>query len=66
MMSVWERNLYSLAERLHTPVYKLRQEMPFSELLGWMEFLAEPSAPAFDVNDPDSVLRGFGIGRSKN
>jgi hypothetical protein len=62
MMSVWERNLYSLAERLSTPVYKLKAEMPFSEMLGWMQFLSDDKKPAFDVEDPDSILRGFGLG----
>jgi len=37
--SDWETTLFILAEMLHIPVYKIRQEMPLSELLGWIHYI---------------------------
>jgi len=31
--------LYELAFQLRTPVYKLSEEMPYEELLGWVEYM---------------------------
>lgn len=33
--------LYNLAFKLGMPVYKLLKEMPYEELLGWMDFLSK-------------------------
>ena len=38
-MNDWERTLFILAEMLHMPVYKLREEMPLSEMLGWIRYI---------------------------
>jgi hypothetical protein len=32
----FEASLFVLGERLHMPVYKIRQEMPLHEFIGWL------------------------------
>jgi hypothetical protein len=41
----WEESLYVLAEKLHTPVYVIRREMPMSEFMGWIRYYSD-SSPA--------------------
>jgi hypothetical protein len=48
--SDWEHSLYVLAEKLHTPVYVIRREMPMSEFMGWLRYYA-----------PDQSARSDGI-----
>lgn len=40
-MDDWELTVYLLAEKLSMPVYKLKQEMPLAELMGWIQFIRE-------------------------
>ena len=40
-MSEEERALFQLAEMLHTPVTRLRDEMSASEFMGWFTFFQD-------------------------
>jgi hypothetical protein len=59
-MTVEERNLYALAERLHTPVYMLRN-MPYSEYRGWIEYLSQPEDNGKNLlNNPAGLVAAVG------
>lgn len=58
-MTTEERNLYALAERLHTPVFKLR-EMPYSEYLGWIKYLRESEDSKNLLNNPAGFAAAMG------
>jgi len=54
-----------LAQRLSTPVYRLKAEMPASELAKWIMFLREESAasepPSIDDIGADGIAAAMGI-----
>jgi len=50
-----ERTLYALAERLHTPVYRLT-DMPYSEFLNWIEYFREPADSKNLLNNPEGMV----------
>lgn len=64
-MSVHEKNLFTLAEHLHTPVYVLKAQMPSSEYFQWIEFFAskheqERKANSKNLLDsPEKMLKGL-------
>ena len=59
-MSPFERNVYALAENLSTPVYVLKKEMPWSELIGWVEFYGDKKPDDGNLlnKSPDDFLKG--------
>jgi hypothetical protein len=57
-------NVYALAENLHMPVYRLTDEMPVAEFLGWIEFNSQrrgDNKPALNPDDPSSILKAFKV-----
>lgn len=60
----WDRTLYVLADRLHTPVYELRRNMPVKELVGWIRHLGDKntSEKPIDVTTmkPEQLKELFG------
>jgi len=46
----WDESVFALAERLHMPVYRLKQEMPLVEFLGWMHYYREDKGPVIDLS----------------
>jgi hypothetical protein len=54
----WEASLYFLGEKLHMPVYKIKDEMPLSELIGWLNHFKRSSKPKQQT--PEEVLMAFG------
>lgn len=59
-MSVHEKNLFALAERLSTPVYELKAKMPIEEYFKWIEFFSEKSEASSNnlLSSPDKMLAG--------
>ena len=56
----WETSLYVLGERLHMPVYKIKAEMPLSELMGWHRYFAEQQKPDDSINLADMTEADLG------
>ncbi len=64
-------SLYTLAENLSTPVYELREKMPVSEYLGWIEYFSrrqedakvaeERSKGNLLAGDSNDLIKGFGL-----
>ena len=54
----WEACLYVIGERLQMPVYKIKEEMPLSELIMWCRHFS----PQQEDKEPDpmAILRAFG------
>jgi hypothetical protein len=59
-MSVHEKNLFALAERLSTPVYELKANMPIEEYFKWIEFFSEKEEDSSNnlLTSPDKMLAG--------
>jgi len=48
----WDETLYILAEQLRMPVYKILEEMPLKEFLGWLRYYQNKNKPkAIDVTE---------------
>lgn len=62
-MSPMERNLFALAERLHTPVYELKRNMGMAEFMQWCEYFSvdNKTEQLSGSSSTESILRGFGI-----
>jgi hypothetical protein len=58
--SEWEESLYNLGELLHMPVYKIKEEMPLSELIGWSRHFAKVKEPVKKEMTAEEVLAKFG------
>lgn len=60
-MSPYERNIYALAENLSTPVYELKEKMPWSEMMGWAEYYRgqKPDDGNLLNKSPDDFLKGM-------
>jgi hypothetical protein len=56
----WERSLYVLAEFLHMPVYRIKQEMPLCELIGWCRHF-EGKNEQSETDNAKNILKGFGL-----
>lgn len=41
----WDETLYILAENLRMPVYKILEEMPLKEFLGWLRYYQNKNKP---------------------
>jgi hypothetical protein len=59
-MTAHERNLFALAERLHTPVYELREKMPMREYLDWIEYYDDKQVEKSNnlLSSPEKMLAG--------
>jgi hypothetical protein len=59
--------VYFLAEMLHTPVFRLKSEMPFSEYIGWAHYFKMKASQRKGKSgnllamDTDEMLKGLGI-----
>jgi hypothetical protein len=45
VQSPWDETVYVLAELLKMPVYKIKEEMPLSELIGWCRYFEKKNNP---------------------
>ena len=56
--------IFTLAENLHMMVVDLRDRMPASELMGWVQYYRQrsekPEAPNM-LDDSGLMLKGFGL-----
>jgi hypothetical protein len=59
-MNVHEKNLFALAERLSTPVYELKANMPIDEYFKWIEFFNEKQESSSNnlLSSPEKMLAG--------
>jgi hypothetical protein len=46
MSSEWDESVYALAELLKMPVYKIKAEMPLSELIEWCRYFERKNRAA--------------------
>lgn len=53
--------MYELAYQLKMPVYLLRQEMPFDEVLGWNYYFSQRPVGWRDDNRTMSLLQAQGV-----
>lgn len=59
----YERALFGLGERLSMPVYKIKEEMPLYEFLGWLRYFnQDDEEEPIDLTEatPDDLERMFG------
>jgi hypothetical protein len=47
VQSPWDETVYVLAELLKMPVYKIMEEMPLSELIGWCRYFEKRNNPTY-------------------
>jgi hypothetical protein len=62
MKNDWEYTLYVVADRLHTPIYRLKAEMPMKEFVGWIKYINGPVEKPVDLANisRDELERLFG------
>lgn len=74
-MSDREYGLYFLAENLKLPLYELKERMPISEYLGWIQFYARQNEEAEAeskgnnmnlLDNPDSLIQALTRGDNGN
>lgn len=53
--------VYELAYRLHMPVYKLLNEMPYDEMVGWFEYFKQRPVGWQDDQRTYTLLQAQGI-----
>jgi hypothetical protein len=56
--------IFTLAENLHMMVADIRERMPASELMGWVQYhrqRSEKPEPPSMLDDPSLMLKGFGL-----
>lgn len=57
----FEPSLYALAERLCTPVYRIKAEMPLEEFIGWLRHLNRQDEPVdLTKMDESQIAKMFG------
>jgi len=62
MENDWDFTLYVVADRLHMPIYKLKDEMSLREFIGWIRYIQGPKSKPIDLNNAsqDELARLFG------
>lgn len=62
MKDDWEFTLYAVADRIHTPVYRLKTEMPMREFMGWLRYMQKPAEKPVDLATAgaEDLARMFG------